>query len=431
MSARHKTLAPRHRPAFQQKYPSNWTALSLGEICQIVRGVIFKRDQSVNDYQNDHIAVIRAGNIARELLVTDDLVWIPKHLVSPDQMLRVHDIVMCTSSGSASAVGKTAKLRTNWNGTLGGFCAIIRAPCKRLSDFLSFWFRSNRFLEWRDSQAQGSNIQNLKISDLGDLRLALPSEAEQLRIVDTLSSQLLAIDEARTLVKAELNFALALEAALIRRSIPSVEADLRYGWKRLSLSEVSKPIRGVTFKSGQASLSPKEDHTACITTSSVQEIIDWSEVRYIPNQCISSSRQILRENDVIVSTANSKDLVGKSCLVTSIPAEATFGAFVTVLRPTNQNVIPQWLLLAIRHDEARRYFLDSSSHTTNISNLRVGDLLRYRIPIPPVAEQLRLSSELRNQLESAARIAVKCEQRFADLEAMAAAVINRAFEAEI
>jgi type I restriction enzyme S subunit len=91
------------------------------------------------------------------------------------------------SSGSPAVVGKTASAVADWPGSVGAFCAIIRAnPEKCLPEYLAFFLKSARFRKWT-SEAQGANIKNIKKSALEDFEIWLPFLPEQRRIVDLLS----------------------------------------------------------------------------------------------------------------------------------------------------------------------------------------------------------------------------------------------------
>ena len=175
------------------------------------------------------------------------------------------------------------------------------------------------------------------------------------------------------------------------------EKKLPNGWQWVKLGDVCESIRGVTFKSGEVRNSAKDGFIACVTTRAVQDTIDWTSRSYIPSKAVKNKNRLLEHGDVLVSTANSKALVGKSCQVNNIPEDCTFGAFVTVLRPRN-NVLSNWLLLTIKHENARQYFYEMSSNTTNISNLKVSDLLNYEIPLPPLVEQRRIVVALDAQM---------------------------------
>jgi len=176
------------------------------------------------------------------------------------------------------------------------------------------------------------------------------------------------------------------------------EHPLPEGWQLIQLGKICQPIRGVTFQSGEAKALPFEDSIACITTSGVQDKIDWESRCYIPKSRLSSEQQVLRLGDIVVSTANSKALVGKSCVVSHLPFPCTFGAFVTVLRLTNSDVDSTYLSHWFRSPDVLAFFFEVSANTTNISNLKVTDILAIEIPLPPLDEQRRIASRLNEQL---------------------------------
>ena len=65
----------------------------------------------------------------------------------------------------------------------------------------------------------------------------------------------------------------------------------------------------------------------------------------------------------------------------------------------------------LQQDDAKEYFYTCSSHTTNISNLRVADLLAYSIPLPPLAEQKRIVGVLNEHLAAVERAKKAAEER--------------------
>ena len=88
-----------------------WSTASLGDTADVIRGVTFRKTDATSLSSPSRTPVLRAGNIGEELDLENDLLWVPSHLVSPNQQARKHDIVMCTSSGSPAVVGKSALLR--------------------------------------------------------------------------------------------------------------------------------------------------------------------------------------------------------------------------------------------------------------------------------------------------------------------------------
>ncbi len=64
----------------------------LDEVAEVIRGVTFSKAQSTNEPSTDRIPVLRAGNISDSLDVTNNLIWIPRSLVSDKQLLRKDDM---------------------------------------------------------------------------------------------------------------------------------------------------------------------------------------------------------------------------------------------------------------------------------------------------------------------------------------------------
>jgi type I restriction enzyme S subunit len=52
---------------------------------------------------------------------------------------------------------------------------------------MAFWLKSPEFLNWRDAQANGVNIQNLRPSEVQEIKIPLPNFSEQKRISALLS----------------------------------------------------------------------------------------------------------------------------------------------------------------------------------------------------------------------------------------------------
>ena len=198
--------------------PQGWRWVLLSEICSFIRGVNFKKSAVSYIPVTGYLPILRAGNIGVKLNTKDDLIWIPRDRISKEQLLRIGDIVVCMSSGSPSVVGKTAPLQKEWAGSIGAFCGIIRTKDIQHSQYLSLWFRSPNYLKWRDMQARGANIQNLRASEFENISIPLPPLSEQKRIVADLNKKMAAVEKARDAAEAESEATHALPAAFLREA---------------------------------------------------------------------------------------------------------------------------------------------------------------------------------------------------------------------
>jgi type I restriction enzyme S subunit len=194
------------------------------------------------------------------------------------------------------------------------------------------------------------------------------------------------------------------------------------------LGEVADAIRGVSFSGGDASDAFGPDRIACLTTRAVQESIAWSSARYIPAAYVRGDEQLVRPGDIIVSTANSAPLVGKSAIVRDVPEPTTIGAFVTLLRP-GERLWPEYLAYWMRTEGFLRRVRTLASQTTSIANLRVSDLLTMELPLPSVEQQRRLASRLADQMESGRAASNAANHRAQLMRDLLRAVLGRALAA--
>lgn len=155
---------------------------SLGEVAEIVRGVTFSKSEGSSTPAEDRTPVIRAGSIQDTLLVDHDQIWVPSGRVKCEQIIRKDDILMCTSSGSSDLVGKTARAESNWNGSFGAFCTMVRPRTSRCDpSYLFHFLRSPFFRSWT-TKSSGANIKNIRSSELANFKVPIPILEEQKRI---------------------------------------------------------------------------------------------------------------------------------------------------------------------------------------------------------------------------------------------------------
>ncbi|WP_252347835.1 restriction endonuclease subunit S, partial [Escherichia coli] len=106
----------------------------------------------------------------------------------------------------------------------------------------------------------------------------------------------------------------------------------------------------------------------------------------------------LQEHDIVMSMANSRELVGKVALA-SLPdnSKFTFGGFLSVLRPLVVNEI--YLMALLRCETYKSQLIESASQTTNIANISLAKLNPLPVCIPPAKEQIHIVKKM-NELMS-------------------------------
>lgn len=206
------------RAVFDSAEARQWPRKRLGEACEFIRGVSFDKAEARTRPLPGYLPILRAGNIGQSLDLLNDLVWVPQANVSQEQQVRVGDIVICMSSGSPAVVGKSAQLERPWVGSVGAFCGIIRPRDEECTDYWAFWFRSPQFAAWRDGQARGANIQNLRFSQFETLEVPFPPSHERERTVAILNEQVGTAGQIRKTLGERLAAISVLPMALRRRA---------------------------------------------------------------------------------------------------------------------------------------------------------------------------------------------------------------------
>jgi type I restriction enzyme S subunit len=152
-------------------------------------------------------------------------------------------------------------------------------------------------------------------------------------------------------------------------------------------------IRGITFKPEEKIGVSDPDAIVCMRTKNVQEYIDESDLIAVPSTLVRREELLLREGDILLSSANSWNLVGKVCLVPRLGYRATAGGFIAVIRPRSV-VESRFLYRWLSSDLVQERIRGCARQTTNISNLSVPQFEQLRILLPPLPEQRRIADIL-------------------------------------
>lgn len=167
--------------------------------------------------------------------------------------------------------------------------------------------------------------------------------------------------------------------------------------RTVQLGEVATFIRGVTFKPSDVLPEPTASSVGVMRTKNVQEQLDTSDVLQIPRDLIRRNDQYLRCGDVLVSSANSWNLVGRCSWVPELSFPAAIGGFVTVLRVASADELDsRYLYHWFSSPRTQAEVRNSANQTTNIANLNLRRCEALHIPLPSINEQRRIAAVLEN-----------------------------------
>ena len=280
-----------------------------------------------------------------------------------------------------------------------------------------------------DNLAGSTNQKELYIGVLEDMFIPLPPKNEQKKIAKEITrwekyvynidvvkaelsnyikqtkSKILGLAISGKLVPQDPNDEPAIE--LLKRINPTFQPcdnshyeNLPQGWVKLRLCDVCSFERGITFPSSAKCTIKQPGMIACIRTANVQDNLELDDLWYVGNEYIKgNTEKLVRKNDIIMSSANSRELVGKVSYVHDIPEQMTFGGFVLNIR-ANEGILPFFLFLMLRALYLKGYYLTIATQTTNIANLNTNILGDIEILLPPLTEQERIINSVTNILAS-------------------------------
>jgi type I restriction enzyme S subunit len=183
------------------------TIARVGDLCQQIRGVTYKKADSSSEAAPGRVGVLRANNITEAGLNTDDLVYVPTICVADKQRLRCNDVLIATSSGSLDVVGKAVRVTEDLPMAFGAFCKVLRPNAQVHPSYFAHFFQTRRYRNRVSALAAGANINNLRNEHLDSLEMPLPSFAEQARLAAMLDAadQLITLRRA-AIAKSEMLF---------------------------------------------------------------------------------------------------------------------------------------------------------------------------------------------------------------------------------
>lgn len=253
----------------------------------------------------------------------------------------------------------------------------------------------------------------------------LPPLAEQRRIAALLRERMAAVEAARAAAETQLAAARALPAAELRAVFESDEAR---EWERVRLGDVAKVQSGYAFKSEWFSTQG----VRLLRNANVhQGYIDWEQVVYLPEDrhpqfgsyelnrgdiVLSLDRPVV-SNGLKVARLSDQDVpslllqrVGRFHLSDRVDGQYLY-AFLNA---------PAFITAITQHDQ--------SLGVPHVSPGQVEDVI---LPLPPLADQQRISAELDARMAQADTLRATLEAQLDTINALPAALLRQAFNGEL
>jgi type I restriction enzyme S subunit len=295
----------------------------------------------------------------------------------------------------------------------------IGAPTRIDANYLRRYLRSPRALSYYRSKLRGSTARrrSLPASVLLALPLLLPSLAEQRRIVAILDQA----DALRAKQRQVLDRLDALTQAIFHDMFGDpTRHPVRAAFREIAALTSGRSVTGT--ESGRA--GPRVLKISAVTSGVFRE----SESKPLPEGYSPPSAHFVHEGDLLMSRANTTELVGAVTFVESDPGNVVLPDKIWKFAWLNSDSVPEYYATLLRHPTIRRRLSalasGSGGSMKNISKAKLNDLL---LPVVSTAEQQKFGERVR--LVSATRRAAV--HKIAEVDALIDSLQARAFRGEL
>lgn len=353
------------------KLPHDWSLGRLGDYVELVRGVTYPKAAASTVFGDDLIPILRATNISGELDFTG-LIYVPDRFVRAEQMIRVGDVVVATSSGSRSVVGKAAAVRQAWEGSFGAFCMVVRPGDGLVPAYLAHYMQSRAYRHEVSRLAAGIGIHNLRRSHLEELRIPVPPLTEQARIAAALDEQFSRLDVAKRAMRAASQKSATLLARLWQQASSS-EAQAASHWRRARLTDIT-----VNLDSKRVPVNARDraKRLGAVPYYGATGQVGWID------------RALFDEELVLLGEDGAPFLNRNAPKAYRIEGPSWVNNHAHVLRPMEGVVSARYLVLALNSVAYSGYV----NGTTRLK-LTKGAMNRIEIDLPPLTEQHALVAD--------------------------------------
>lgn len=416
--------------------PETWATCPFLSVADLLRGVTYTKADSRSEAFSGSVPVLRANNIQDRRFDLTDLVHVPKRLVADQQLVRRGDVVVATSSGSISVVGKAAQALEDMNAGFGAFCGLLRPKAGINAPYFGFFFSTDVYRKTVSALARGVNINNLKREHFESLELPIAPLAEQKRIADKLEAVLGRVHACRA--------RLDRVPDLLKRFRQSVLAAATSGqltedwrqengcgskpWDDSNLGQLCEKDRIITY--GVIKLGDETPNgVPCLRTSNVRWLrIDTTGMKRIEKSLsLDYSRTILKGGEVLV---NVRGTLGGVAVAEKHMAGWNVSREVAVLPVDQKRLMPAFLAFSIGSDVTQRW-LGRVEKGVAYTGINIEDLRELPVKIPSLPEQ----QEIVRRVEALFALADRIEARLATaqrlVERLTPATLSKAFRGDL
>lgn len=414
--------------------PGSWRSVPLTTVSHFIRGVTYTKDVATSLPAEGAVPILRANNLQGRAFSLSDLVYVPSSFVSEQQRVRAGDVVIATSSGSISVVGKAVQAQQDLSVGFGAFCGVLRPDPTIEPRYFGHYFSSDGYRTKVSALARGVNINNLKRDHFDALMLPLAPREEQQRIADKLDTVLARVDACRD--------RLARVAPLLKRFRQSVLAAATSGrltedWRELAIADWRRMRADEVCAKVQSGGTPKGGFTEAAGVpflkvyNIVRQEIDFDYRPQFVHPDVHAGelrKSIALPGDVVMNIVGPP--LGKVAVLTDSFPEWNINQAIALFRPSEQ-VTGGWLYILLCEGAPVRSVLDRTKGSVGQVNISLSQCRAFDFPVPSLDEQTEIVRRVDTLFAVADRLEARLAQAHTAVERLTPALLAKAFRGEL
>ncbi len=408
------------------KLPEGWRWVRLGEVCTLIESGFAFRKKGAPEGDLLHL---RPYNIAEDgTLDLSQRFYVPSSLRSARHKFLQPGDVLFNNTNSVELVGKTALVREPLEAAFSNHITLLRPDTTKAEGawialvLLALWhqgFFANLCNKWI-GQA-GINTETLR-----SVLIPLPPLEEQRRIVARVEELMSRIREAKRLRQEAKEEAERLWQSILSETFPKPGTELPEGWRWVRLGDVAKIYAGSPapqgeqyFREGKWPFVRVQDLGRYGQTTCLKETAD-----YVNEYALQKYRLRLAKAGTILFPKSGAAILTNSRAILGV--DAYIVSHLAAIEPLSDRLDTYWAYFWLCTVDMKE-FIDNPSYPS----LRLSEISKLIIPLPPLEEQHRIVAHLQDVQEKIRALKEVQAQTEAELKRLEQAILDKAFRGEL
>lgn len=267
----------------------------------------------------------------------------------------------------------------DFDGICSAHAMVLRAkPEVVLPEFLPFFMQSDLFMNRAIEISVGSLSPTINWKTLAAQEFALPPMEKQRQVVELLK-------EIESSVEGNEN----VETHAHRLSLALLRDVLESKWPLVEL--------GSAVQSTQYGLSLNADDKGTYPILRMMNLENGrcveNNIKYVNLSDKDFDAYRLVHGDVLFNRTNSYELVGRTGMY-DLDGDHVFASYLVRIKVDVEKLAPDYLTLFLNSDQGRQQVLSFATKGVSQANVNASNLLRIRIPLPPLSAQKDLLEQI-------------------------------------